>query len=478
MKHSHLLKMILAGTILALNAQAASPTIDSFNLQSYIRLTNGQPVSNTSGNFVFAVFKGTSCVWAKRYLSVALNAGMINQKISGLGTSIGSINNPNATAGECVADFTSTTLNSTLLATGASGALTIRVYSETSLDGYRPIWDVAIASAPTAFIADRANLADVATVANDVITVKKAAASAGVSDAGKLVVLDAGGKIDNTMVNTAGMTFTSSQVSGLGTAAAANTGTGSGNVPVLGGTGKLVTGVMPTYTANKILTTDGTGTITAALNSTNSSAGAGDAGKAVLLNAAGKVNNNMIDSTALTPSLANATGTLAVNKGGTGVASLNSGEILVGNGTNPVNTISSTSGNVLVGTGAGWVSSTADSAGLVDQTSTQTVGGNKTWNGNQVMNGTITLGSGGSTFSKVLQCSIASSVQTNNTEKSAACSGVTSDSVVFCSPTATPGNNWILSYARADNGNVYVRTNRTSGTATWTTAFNCVAYVP
>jgi|GEM_PF-3108864 len=435
--------LICAFSILSLMAalphsEAATPSIDSLNIQSYIRQTNGMPVTPSSANLVFAVFKGSNCIWAKRYSAVSLNAGVLNQKISGVGSTISSINNPNATAGECVANFSTTTLNSTLFMSGAINELSIRVYSETDLDGYRPIWDVPIASAPTAFVADQANLASVATVANDVIAGKKAVSSSGSSDSGKLVILDPTGKIDNSMIDQTDLSIASGQVSGLGTASATN--------------------------------------------ATNTSSGSSDAGKAVVLDSSGKIDSSMLD-------------TVSVSKGGTGKTSLNSGEVLVGNGTGAVGSIASTNGNVLVGKVSGWTSSTPDAAGLVDQTSAQTVGGNKTWSGNQTINGTVTansdvtvdgttalngsmvFGNGGSSFSKILRCSGSINASSNG-EDSFSCSGATSSSVVTCSPTDTPKSSWMIVSYRAKTNTVYVATYRTTTYGSWSPSFNCVVFVP
>jgi len=418
--------------MMAPDSRAASPSIDSLNIQSYIRQTNGLPVTPTSANFVFAIFKGGNCIWAKRYSAVSLNAGVLNQKLSGLGSTISSINNTNATAGECVANFSAISLTSTLLMSGSANELSIRVYSETDLDGYRPIWDVAVASAPTAFVADQANLASVATVANDVIAGKKAVASSGSGDSGKLVILDSAGKIDNSMIDQADLSITSTQVSGLGTASATN--------------------------------------------ATNTSSGSSDAGKAVVLNASGKIDSSMLD-------------TVSVSKGGTGKTSLNSGEVLVGNGTGAVGSIASTVGNVLVGSAGGWTSSTPDTAGLVDQSSTQSVGGDKTWGGNQTINGTMTangtttlngsmvFGNGGSSFSKILRCSGSINASSNG-EDSFTCSGATSNSVVTCSPTDTPKTSWVIVSYRSETNSVYVATYRAGGYSSWSPSFNCVVFVP
>jgi hypothetical protein len=523
------LLFIAALLLSSATAEAAAPTIDSLNIQSYIRLMNGMPVTATSANLVFAVFKGSSCIWAKRYLAVSLNAGMINQRISGLGSSITSINNVSATAGECVANFSATSLNATLLMSGATAQLTVRIYSETNLDGYNPIWDVAIATAPTAFVADTAINATNATTANDLITSKKVLNSTGASDSGKFPYLDSAGKLDNSVINNSALSITNTQITGLGTAAVLNTGTTAGTIPLLNGSAKLTTGMMPTYATNRIMTSDGSGNLSATLTGVNTSAGAGDAGKVALLNASGRLSSNMlqlptytanrilstdgsgntiatlsavstslgvadagkitlldpsgkiddtlIDSSTLTPNLANATGTLSVAKGGTGLTTLTSGALITGNGTSGVQLISPTNGEILIGAGGAWTSSNRDAAGLVDKTSDQTIGGNKTWSGNQVITGTVSMGNGGSTFSKIIHCSIPSTLQSSEVDESGACADVTPSTVVSCSPTTTPASGWVVGSSRGGNDAVVVRPVRHSGADTWTTGYNCIAYV-
>ncbi|MBS1960099.1 MAG: hypothetical protein JST80_11545 [Bdellovibrionales bacterium] len=467
------------GFVSAPEAHSASPTIDTFNVQSYIRLTSGSATSATSANFVFGVFKGTTCIWAKRYSSVSINAGVINQNLSGAGSNISSISNGSATAGECVADFTSVTLNSTLLMTGVAGALNLRVYSETSLDGFQPIWDVPFSAVPSAMVADQANNATNATSAADLVSGMKVTASAGTSSMGKFPILDSSGKLDNTFINQTGLTVANTQVSGLGTAALANTGTSSGNVPVLNVSGLLTASVMPTYTANRVMATDGSGVMSGSITTTTTSAGAGDVGKIALLNSSGKIDNTAIDSTALTPNPANLSSTVAVNKGGTGQATLTANNLLVGNGTSAVAFLAPTNGNIVAGSGGAWVSSTADSAGIVDQSSAQTIGGNKTFIGNTTMDGTMTFGTGGASFSKILNCSIASTLQVSGTAKTGTCTGATTGSVAMCSPTVAPATAWIVAASRISAANtVYVMPYRAGGGATWTTAYNCVVFVP
>lgn len=78
------------------------------------------------------------------------------------------------------------------------------------------------------------------------------------------------------------------------------------------------------------------------------------------------------------------TGTLNVANGGTGVATLSTGAVLVGNGTSAVSSISpSTSGNVLTSNGSSWSSSALPTASStvsgVVSTGTQTFAGSKTF---------------------------------------------------------------------------------------------------
>ena len=72
-------------------------------------------------------------------------------------------------------------------------------------------------------------------------------------------------------------------------------------------------------------------------------------------------------------------GILPVANGGTGANSLAAGNLLVGNGTSAVNSLAAGSaGNVVYATGvASWASGSADTAGLVDKSSTQAISGAK-----------------------------------------------------------------------------------------------------
>lgn len=462
-------------------ARAASPSIDTFNVQSYIRLTNGQATSATSGTFVFGVFKGSTCIWAKRYSSVSINTGVISQNLSGVGTNITSISNPSATPGECVSNFSSTTLNSTLLNSGASNGLNLRVYAETSLDGFQPVWDVAFVTVPTAMVADTANSATTAATASDLASGMKVSVSPGASAVGKFPVLDSSGKIDNSMINQSGLTISNSQVSGLGTAALVNTGSAMGNVPLLSTGGLLPATMMPnTYTANRILATNGSGVISGSYATTTASAGAGDIGKIPLLNASGKVDNTAIDSTALTPNPANLSAAVPVNKGGTGNTALTANNLLVGNGTSAVTFLAPTNGNVIYGAAGAWTSGTPDSADLVDKTNAQTIAGNKTFSGNTVLNGTVKFGSAGSTLTNIIYCSIAAGGNlTSGTVRTGTCTGATTAGVAQCSPSTAPAAGWLIASVRVSAANtIEYMPIRWTGATNWNPAMKCVVFNP
>jgi hypothetical protein len=514
------ISLFLLSTILGSHAFASAPSIDSFNVQSFLKLSNNSPVSATSGDFVFALFKGTDCVWAKRYSSIAINSGVLNQKISGTGTNITSISNTNATAGECESDFSGTNLDATLLNTGSPAALSIRIYAESSIDSYKPIWDIALNSAPTAFVADTANTA---TTANDLAASMKASTSSGATDAGKVPVLNASGLIDSSMIDSASISLSNSQVTGLGSAATKNTGTTSGTVPLLGASGRLGTAQMATYATDAVMATDGTGVMSGAYKVVQSTSGLTDAGKIAALNSSGMIDNTMIDSTQLTPPASNLSGNLPVTKGGTGLSTITTGSLVMGAGTsNPTMLAPGSTGNVLYGSSpTTWAAVTPNTAGLVDTTNAQTIAGNKTLsgattlsgaltagststftgaatfngavthastttntgaitnNGAATFNSTLKLGASGTAYSQIITCTITSAAVAVGL-KTAACTGVTTSSIVQCSPQTAPpaltaGNAWVLiPYPTAGNVNIRITSVGTPGA--WTTAFTCIAF--
>ena len=387
---------------------AAPPSIDGFNIQSFLKLSNNSPVSATSGDFVFAIFKGNNCIWAKRQSGVPITNGMMNYRISATGTDITLISNANAATGECVSNFSALNLDSALLSTGATGALKIRIYAESSIDTQKPIWDIPLNSAPTAFIAQSAGTAD------NLVASIKTDQSAGAGDAGKFALLNTNGFIDNSMLNFSSFSFANTQITGLGNACTMNTGTTVGTIPVLSTGGKLSTSLLPTYSANRVMATDATGTISGMYSTTTASSGAGDALKIPVLNASGKLDASMID--------------------------------------------------------------TSD---MVDRSNSQTIGGNKTFTDTTSLSGNFILGSGGSTFQKIIRCTIASASQSSGTETTSTCSGVTTASIVQCSPTTVPAAGWLIASSRASATNqISVMPLLATGTDSWTTGFQCVVFVP
>ncbi|KYG64535.1 hypothetical protein AZI85_03740 [Bdellovibrio bacteriovorus] len=73
-------------------------------------------------------------------------------------------------------------------------------------------------------------------------------------------------------------------------------------------------------------------------------------------------------------------GTTPVDQGGTGVTSLNSGSLLLGNGINPVTTLNPVAGNIVYATGTTtWLSGSPDTANLVTKSLNQTITGLKTF---------------------------------------------------------------------------------------------------
>jgi hypothetical protein len=271
-------------------ALAAPPSMDGFNIQSFLKLSNNSPVTASSGDFVFAIFKNGNCIWAKRYSGIPITNGMMNQKISGMGTNITLISNTNAGTGECVANFSTVNLDSTLLSNGSAGPLSIRVYAETTIDTQKPIWDIPMNTVPTAMIAQSSQTAD------DLIASMKTNQSTGATDAGKFAVLNGSGYIDNTMLNFSSFSLNNTQINGLGSACTVNTGTTVGTIPVLSSGGKLSSSLLPTFQANKVMATDATGTLSGMYNTTTASSGSGDASKIPLLNASGRLDASMIDS--------------------------------------------------------------------------------------------------------------------------------------------------------------------------------------
>jgi len=137
-------------------------------------------------------------------------------------------------------------------------------------------------------------------------------------------------------------------------------------------------------------------------------------------------------------------GTLTVDRGGTGAASLGSGNIIIGNGTSAVTSLAAGSaGNVVYSTGVTtWASGAPDAANLVDKSSTQTITGAKA-------------------FSNYLQMNAQNEVRFAD--------GDSSNYVALRAPT-TVGTNVTWSLPSADGSNGQVLTTDGTGALSWANA--------
>ena len=90
---------------------------------------------------------------------------------------------------------------------------------------------------------------------------------------------------------------------------------------------------------------------------------------------------------------AGVTGTLGVANGGTGLATLGTNSVLLGNGTSAVQSVSPlTSGNILASNGTTWTSSTPATSGIVTNVGTPTTGQIGIWTGATTIQGQTVLG--------------------------------------------------------------------------------------
>ncbi len=312
----------------------AAPTIDSINVQGYMRRANGLAVTDGTYTLAFGVFQNSVNLWARSY-SVTVTNGLFSRTISGLGGDLSALPAGTGMNSDFSATGTNTTLNAALLVAGGSTAVTVRVYAVTAIDGTNPQFDLTLAAVPTAMVCEAAK----GVVAGSVTVAGLAAAaytttSAGAGDVGKLVVLDAAGKFDATVLpNTIG-----------------NTGAG-GVTTVAGGTGAG---------GQTIISSSGTGASAVAID-------AGAAGGSVNITA-------------------NTTGNIVINQGTTsgvltlGSASSTGGATLQGAGPVLVTSSQAAAGAVTVSTTGAGVSSTlitsnGTSASAVNLTTTGVGGG-------------------------------------------------------------------------------------------------------
>jgi hypothetical protein len=259
-----------------------------------------------------------------------------------------------------------------------------------------------------------------------------------------------------------------------------NTGNTIGTIPILGSGGKISSTALPTFQANKIIATDATGTMSGAFNTTQTSSGSSDVNKIPLLNAYGKIDQSMVDSTNLSINPSNLSAPVPVTNGGTGAISFTNNALLTGNGPNTITGINpGTAGTILYSNGTTWSAAAPNAAGIVDTTSNQSaIAGNKTFTGTTTLSGSITVGNGGAPFQKVLNCTIPNTLQVSGSETISTCTGATTSSIAHCSPTKGP-TGWIIGSARIGSSNtVSVLPYQVTGTNDWTTGFQCVVFVP
>jgi len=362
-------------------AVKAQPVIDTLTVQGYLKRANGTAVTNGTYNIAFGVRQNGTTIWA-RQLSTTVTNGLFSANLSGTGTDLSAL--PAGTGMN--ANYSAITLNPALLEASGNGAIVVRVYGVSTIDGSNPQFDISIGAVPTAFMAGIAQSVQAGSVtAAGIATASKTATSAGIADAGKIVLLNGSGLIDSSMISS-----------------------------------------------------------------------------------------------------------LTVAQGGTGAATHTAGSLIVGNGTSAFASLAAgTTGNLVYATGATtWASGTPDAAGVVDKTSTQTVAGNKTWSGNQQVNGTFGVGStltgtGIADFSNLKRCSgsvAAFNVGTGGTgiNNTMTCNGATTSMGVHCTPaggTAIANTPWWVARVTAANTvTITVISTGTTGTEVAAATWYCMLY--
>ncbi len=229
----------------------AAPTIDSLQVQGYMKKGNNTAVTDGTYTLAFGVFQNGTAIWGTSQ-SVTITNGLFAQALTGTGSNLSALP---AGVGTMKADWTGATLNPALLLASPSGVIMVRVYAVTAINASNPQFDINIDSVPSSFLADTAlhvnagsvTLAGLATAAYT---------NTSVAGANKLLQLDNSGLVNVNMLppvpaNT-GLT---------GTAGVGNGGTGlttyaQGDIlyaPSVNTVGKLAVG-----TAGQVMTSTGT----------------------------------------------------------------------------------------------------------------------------------------------------------------------------------------------------------------------------
>ncbi|MBY0386290.1 hypothetical protein K2X05_14125 [bacterium] len=186
--------LFIIGATLTANA---APTIDSLNVQGFMKTGAGSAVTNGTYTIHFGVFQNSVPIWGRTY-SVPVTSGLFSRSLSGLGSDLSGL--PGATGMN--SDFSAVTLNAALLMAGGSGGISVRVYG-TAINSTNPQFDITYSAVPTAMVAEVAKgvAAGSVTVAG-IATASKVSTSAGAADVGKLALLDSNGRFDVSFIPT------------------------------------------------------------------------------------------------------------------------------------------------------------------------------------------------------------------------------------------------------------------------------------
>lgn len=485
----------------------AAPTIDSINVQGYMKKSNGSAVTDGTYTLAFGVFQNGVNIWGRSY-SVVVTNGLFSRTLSGVGGDLSALPAPTGINSDFSATGSNTTLDAALLVAGGAGGISVRVYAVSLIDSVNPQFDIAVAAVPTAFISEvsKGVTAGAVTVAG-IATGSKVSTSAGAADVGKLALLDANGKFDSsfipaTITGGAGASFQSSAgntttignasttsdlalQSGTGGITAAVTGV-SGNVSFTAGSASGNVTLTPGSAGQVAIGSASTGTATFGNTGTDAvttvQGGSGALGSVVVTSAG-------TSATAVSLSASNATGGITIQPaaGGSGtitVGSTSTGASLFGN-TGAASATTIQGATVNLGAGATTTTAAVGGAGLttlnIGTAATgdlvTTIGSTAGASATTIQAGTakVKIGSTGTAFTAMGGCTVAS-VAITNTAANRTCTGVPASTAVavWCSGSAamqTPNTTAI--YCRAQGGADTIVCNTTVGNTTAMT-WNCM----
>ncbi|MCE3010084.1 MAG: hypothetical protein LW875_05685 [Proteobacteria bacterium] len=433
----------------------AAPTTDVISVQGYMKRSNNTNVSETSFDGVFAVFAGSTCLWARAMSSQPLSNGYFATTLSGNGSDMTVAGNwgSHGTSTDrtaCSSNYSGISLSSTLIG-AATGALKAKVFVTSAVDTNKyPAFDITIGGAPVAMYAGTAgNLAGLS---------------------GSQVV------VTNNSGNMAGITLGSGQV-------VTNTGSGLGTMNVLTASSNNSLSGRQSYTfsgtaASPTLNFGGSAGIIGDANNVQFVAGgslmATFNSSALTLGSQNLITNS--GSSALRVRAANGSGVVLQDSAGSDALSVNAASVRIG------------SGNLLTNSGSSAFNiRAANASGLVLQDTAQSVA-------LQVNASGVAVGSYGAFFRGITYASSATNaVVAGNIGPNASLatiaigaagltSGPTPD-VIHCQ--TVPGGNSTLAGAitiRAwvlNTGSIGIRLHNpsaASASVTATTGFRCVIF--